>query len=93
MPIMPMRRTTFHYFNPHFKDNGFDALYQEALLQNSDSLRFGFYRKMDSIALSHAPIIPMYYDKVVRFVGVDVLGIKPNPMNLLTLKRVKKLKQ
>jgi len=48
---------------------------------------------MDSIALSHAPIIPMYYDKVVRFVGVDVLGIKPNPMNLLTLKRVKKLKQ
>ena len=77
----------------HFKDNGFDALYQEALLQNSDSLRFGFYRKMDSIALSHAPIIPMYYDKVVRFVGVDVLGIKPNPMNLLTLKRVKKLKQ
>jgi peptide/nickel transport system substrate-binding protein len=47
---------------------------------------------MDSLALDYSPIIPMYYDKVVRFVGSDVEGMNPNPMNLLMLKRVKKIK-
>ncbi len=76
----------------HFRNDEFDRLYRESLLQNNDSLRYLHYVKMDSLALSYAPIIPMYYDKVVRFVGTNVVGMKPNPMNLLTLKRVKKIK-
>jgi peptide/nickel transport system substrate-binding protein len=45
---------------------------------------------MDSIIMEELPVIPLYYDKVVRFVGKDVTGIGINPMNLLVLKRVKK---
>jgi peptide/nickel transport system substrate-binding protein len=40
--------------------------------------------------MESSPVIPMYYDKVVRFVSNDVVGMKSNPMNLLNLKRVKK---
>lgn len=76
----------------HFSNDKFDGLYHESLSQNDDTLRHIYYLKMDSLALSYAPIIPMYYDKVVRFVGSDVAGMTPNPMNLLTLKRVKKIK-
>lgn len=76
----------------HFSNDKFDRLYRESLSQSDDSLRYIYYLKMDSLALDYAPIIPMYYDKVVRFVGSDVVGMNPNPMNLLTLKRVKKIK-
>ena len=74
----------------HFSSKSFDNLYLKALWQPNDSLRFLTYQKMDSLAMSFAPVIPLYYDKVVRFVSKDVVGMQSNPMNLLSLKRVKK---
>ena len=40
--------------------------------------------------MSEAPIIPMFYDEVVRFTRKDVEGLGINPINLLDLKHVKK---
>ena len=51
------------------------------------------YNKMDSLVLASAPVIPLYYDKVVRFVSKQVVGMRSNPMNLLNLKRVNKVKE
>ncbi|MFB6305461.1 MAG: ABC transporter substrate-binding protein, partial [Flavobacteriales bacterium] len=51
--------------------------------------RVEIYRKMDSLVMEHVPVIPLYYDEVVRFVKKDVKGLKTNPMNLLELRRVK----
>jgi peptide/nickel transport system substrate-binding protein len=77
----------------HFSSDEFDKLYKEALNQFNDSLRFKKYRQMDSLVLANVPVIPLYYDKVVRFTGNDVIGLESNPMNLLVIKRVKKIKQ
>lgn len=74
----------------HFSSKIFDDLYLKALWQPNDSIRFLTYQTMDSLVMSMAPVIPMYYDKVVRFVSKDVVGMQSNPMNLLSLKRVKK---
>ncbi|MFP4556299.1 MAG: ABC transporter substrate-binding protein [Bacteroidales bacterium] len=74
----------------HFSNPQFDSLYQKALWQPNDTLRHKIYQKMDSLVLEHAPVIPLYYDRVVRFVSPDIVGMRSNPMNLLTLKRVKK---
>ena len=46
---------------------------------------------MDQIIIDSAVIVPLYYDKVLRFTTNKVSGLETNPMNLLDLKRVKKL--
>jgi peptide/nickel transport system substrate-binding protein len=77
----------------HFSNTEFDRLYKEALTQPIDSLRFKIYRQMDSLVIAHVPVIPLYYDKVVRFTGNDIVGLGSNPMNLLVIKRVKKIER
>jgi len=74
----------------HFKNNEFDALYHKAMGTVEEPLRVKTYQKMDSLALSQYPIIPLYYDEVVRFIQKNVVGMKINPINLLILKNVKK---
>jgi len=55
-----------------------------------DSLRWITYRRMDSLALSSAPVIPLFYDELLHFTQLNVHGFTSNPMNLLELKRVRK---
>jgi peptide/nickel transport system substrate-binding protein len=40
--------------------------------------------------MDDAPVVILYYDQVLRFVQKNVHGLGSNPMNLLTLKFVKK---
>ena len=75
----------------HYKNLNFDKMYKNSLIIMSDTLRFKKYKQMDSLALSDFPIIPLYYDQVVRFVQKDVEGMEINPINLLVLKNVKKI--
>ncbi|MGE0078585.1 MAG: ABC transporter substrate-binding protein [Bacteroidales bacterium] len=74
----------------HFSDPDFDNLYKKSLLKPLYEQRLKDYRTMDSLVINRAVVIPLYYDKVVRFVSVDVEGMTVNPMNLLVLKKVKK---
>ena len=45
---------------------------------------------LDDIPISNAPIIPLYYDKVMRFTHKNVYGLKTNPVNQLDLRMVYK---
>jgi peptide/nickel transport system substrate-binding protein len=45
---------------------------------------------MDRILIEEAPIVPLYYNEVVRFVHNNIEGLETNSMNTLSLKRVKK---
>jgi peptide/nickel transport system substrate-binding protein len=76
----------------HFKNEAYDKLYEEALSLTNDSLRFELYSKMDSLLINEAPVIPLYYDEVVRFRSKAVDGLGINPFNLLDLSQVKKSK-
>ena len=40
--------------------------------------------------IDEAPIVPLYYDKVMRFSKKNVFGLKTNPVNQLNLKKVYK---
>ena len=79
-----------NYF--HFKSSVFDGLYHQAMREQNDSARYALYNQMDQLILEEAPIVPLYYDEVVRFVKPDVEGLPMNPMNLLILKEVRKTK-
>jgi len=74
----------------HFSNAEFDALYVQASETRDDSLRAGLYHRMDQIVIDQAPVVPLYYDEVIRFVPLNITGLGINPMNLLVLKSVKK---
>jgi peptide/nickel transport system substrate-binding protein len=73
----------------HYSNKNFDLLYEKSLLTQNDSLRQGLYRAMDSTAMQDAPVVILYYDRVLRLVQNKVSGLTMNPLNLLNLKTVK----
>jgi peptide/nickel transport system substrate-binding protein len=72
------------YRNPEF-----DAVFEKALAETNDSLRYGLYQKADAIMISDAPVVPLWYDVVVHLVQPWVKNFRPNALNLLELRRVK----
>lgn len=74
----------------HFANEEYDRLFEKSLVTLNDSLRYSYYRQMETILMVEAPVVVLYYDQVVRFLGKNVSGVGINPMNLLTLKRVRK---
>ncbi|MFM7216863.1 MAG: ABC transporter substrate-binding protein [Bacteroidota bacterium] len=90
------------FYSPNFAPAGpnytrfhnpvFDSLYVASALATDDSVRYAIYRSMDGLVMEQAPVIVLYYDKVVRLVAPSVTGLTPNAMNLLWLKRVRKSK-
>jgi len=75
----------------HFSNPEFDRLYEQAMSTVNDSIRYNYYRQMEKIMMDEAPVVVLYYDQVLRFVQKNISGLNSNPMNLLTLKQVKKL--
>ena len=74
----------------HFKNKLFDDLYKKSLKETNDSARYDYYQKMDKIIIDSAVIVPLYYDRVLRFTNKNITGFESNAMNLLDLKRVRK---
>jgi oligopeptide transport system substrate-binding protein len=74
----------------HFRNKDFDRLYEMAMECVKDSVRFTCYRQMEKLIMDDAPVVVLYYDQVLRFVRNPVEGLGSDPMNLLTLKRVRK---
>ena len=77
----------------HFANKTFDQWYEAAMRTTSDSARIVLYKKMDSLLIDNAPIIPLYYDAAVRFTQNNVHGFGINPINMLDLRTVRKEKR
>jgi peptide/nickel transport system substrate-binding protein len=77
----------------HFSNSNYDRLYHLARGTVSDSTRTMVYRKMDRLVMGKAPVIVLYYDRVLRFIRLNVKGLETNPMNMLDLRRVRKLER
>jgi peptide/nickel transport system substrate-binding protein len=75
----------------HFKNDDFDSLYEQSISEVNLKIRYKLYQKMDSILIDEAPIIPLYYDQVIRFSQKNIEGLGINPIDMLDLKRVKKV--
>lgn len=74
----------------HFKSANFNALYTQSFSETNSKARETLYTKMDSIVMQAAPIVPLYYDEVVRFTQNNVKNLGINPINMLELKQVRK---
>jgi oligopeptide transport system substrate-binding protein len=72
------------YSNPSF-----DRLYDSSLVETNDTIRNSLYRQMDQMMINDAPVVPLWYDEVVRLVHENVQGFNPNGLNRLELRRVR----
>ncbi|HZI52365.1 MAG TPA: ABC transporter substrate-binding protein [Chitinophagaceae bacterium] len=69
-----------------YKNPRYDALFEKAIMEVNDSLRYKLYQQADQVMIEDAPVIPLWYDKVVWLVQPGIKGFKPNPLNLLELR-------
>jgi peptide/nickel transport system substrate-binding protein len=75
----------------HFKNIVFDSLYEKSISVVDHFDRYKLYQKMDSIIIDQAPVIPLYYDQVIRFSQKNIKDLGINPIDMLDLREVKKL--
>jgi ABC-type transport system substrate-binding protein len=73
------------YNNPEF-----DKLFERAVAEPNDSLRYILYRQADQVLISDAPVIPLWYDRVIRLVQPNISGFAPNNLNWLELRHTLK---
>lgn len=69
-----------------YKNKDYDQLYERALQEPNDSSRYVLYQEMDAILMNDAPVVPLWYDEVIRLVQPEVSGFYPNALNLLELR-------
>ncbi len=75
----------------HFSNAAFDNLYTIAGKTVNDSVRYSLYRQMDQMIMDQSPVVVLYYDQVIRLHQKNISGLGMNAMNLLNVKRVRKL--
>lgn len=72
-----------------YNNPAFDILYEKALSEKNDSLRYILYQQMDKMIVDDAPIVPLWYDMAIHLVHPHVKNFVPNSLNLLELRRTK----
>ena len=73
-----------------YADSVYDNLYKKAFTAPDRQARYKLYHRMENRVMQASPVIPLYYDEVIRLVQPDVRGLGTNAKNLLDLKTVKK---
>ena len=88
------------FYSPNFTPNGpdktryksaeYDQLYQQAIREQDAAARIARYQQLDRLVVRDCPVIPLFYDEVVRLTQNNVRGLTANPMNQLLLEQVRK---
>jgi ABC-type transport system substrate-binding protein len=76
-----------NYTRYHNKE--FDRLFEAALVAESDSVRYRLYQQADQVVMNDAPVVPLWYDKVIWLARPELSGFEPNALNLLELRRAR----
>ena len=74
----------------HFNSSKFDSLYEFSLSESVLEDRYKLYNFMDQILMDSAVVVPLYYDRLLRFSQKNISNFDGNAINLLDLKRVRK---
>jgi peptide/nickel transport system substrate-binding protein len=48
------------------------------------------YQAADRIIVDEAPVVPLWYDRVIRLAQPGISGFQPTAQNLLELRRTRK---
>jgi len=73
-----------------YHNDAYDLLYETAIAEKNDSIRYKLYQQMDQLIINDAPVVPLWYDMAIHLVHTNIEGFVPNSLNLLELRRTKK---
>ena len=73
----------------HFAMRDYDRLYAQSQRATDPDRRVQLYRTMDSLVMTQAPVVVLYYDQILHFTHRWVEGVRTNAMNTLDLRYVK----
>ncbi|WP_299284446.1 ABC transporter substrate-binding protein [uncultured Mucilaginibacter sp.] len=73
-----------------FYNKDFDQLFEASYQAKTEQERFKLYRQMDNLVMEQAPVVILYYYRLVNLYQNNISGISTNAQNLLVLKRVRK---
>jgi peptide/nickel transport system substrate-binding protein len=76
-----------------YKNDLYDSLYDQSQRTTGERQRLSIYRRMNQLIMNDSPVIILYYDQVIRFTQNNIENLGTNPLNLLSLKKVKKCDQ
>ena len=71
-----------------YKNPEFDELFEKALTETNDSLRYELYREADQVMINDAPVVPLWYDEWIHFIQPEIKNFNVNGLNLLELRNV-----
>ncbi len=74
----------------HYKNATFDKLYETSKTILNRKERYQLYYEMDQLLMNDAPVIPLYYDEILRLNQFSITGLEMNAMNSLKLEQVHK---
>ncbi|MVN78286.1 ABC transporter substrate-binding protein [Hymenobacter sp. HMF4947] len=74
----------------HYKSAEYDQLYQQAIREQDVARRTALYQQMDRLVVRDCPVIPLYYDEIIRLTQNNIHHLTANPTNQLLLERVRK---
>lgn len=74
-----------------YNNPAFDALYEKAIAEGNDTARYKIYQELDNMIVRDAPVVPLWYDMVIHLVHPFVQNFYPNSLNMLELRRVRKV--
>jgi peptide/nickel transport system substrate-binding protein len=69
-----------------YKNAFYDELYEKAIAEKNDSLRYIIYRQMDQLIINDAPVVPLWYDMVIHLVHTNIINFTPTSLNMLELR-------
>jgi len=92
--LLPYHSDNFSPNGPnytHFNSNTFDRGYKAVAEELDADGRNELISRLDQQLVDQAPFILLYYDEVLQFIHPNVEGMTPNPLNMLDLRRVRKV--
>ncbi len=72
----------------HYSNYAFDKLYRKGVNEPNVKLRNFAYQEADELMMKDSPVIPMFYDEVIRLKQKNIKNFPANAMNLLRLESV-----
>ena len=86
---VPKDKSSASYANPsRFINEAFDNYFEKAIESTDSDEQSLYYHKCDSILITEAAFMPIYYDQYIRLLQLNVRGLPQNAMEHRDLSRV-----
>lgn len=75
----------------HYRSDLYNNLYETSIFTIDRIERMHLYQKMDSLVAEEQAIVPLFYGQAIKFLQPNLVGLPSSPVNMLDLRKVRKV--